>query len=144
MKLKVLFYLSLVSIYLVLFTTTLIASENGWNFQYPLPSGNNLWGISFPNDSIGYITGGAGTVIKYSSNKFNLMPKIDSIYLKGCHFFDENNGFAVGGDFQKGYVAKTTDGAKTWKITVIDELAANTLSDICFVNPVKTAFLNLP
>jgi len=40
----------------------------------------------------------------------------------------------VGGTYYCGYVCKTTDGAKTWELYKIDELSANSLQNINFIN----------
>lgn len=95
--------------WLVVSTTNYLALVNQFNDIY------------FANDSIGFIVGNNGLVLKTTDAGNNWLDistsSFSDINLTAVHFYDANKGVMVGnktGD-TKGYVLKTLDGGATWE-----------------------------
>jgi photosystem II stability/assembly factor-like uncharacterized protein len=107
------FICSMRKITLFLFVITLsFGSSAQWT---NLNTGTNidLFGLSFVNDSVGYVSGNFGTILKTKNGGKN-WESVDyslQFYLSGIHFFDSLHGYAVG---QNGLIIETTDGGKNW------------------------------
>lgn len=88
-------------------------------------SGTNwsLYSVFFVNDSIGFVSGDAGTILKTTDGgeNWNLTILDTTTTLRDIFFINSKIGFAVG-DFTRFY--KTTDGGNSWNFI------ANELSDI--------------
>ncbi len=71
-----------------------------WNWQYPVPQGNRLNDISFPEPSqkIGFAVGDHGTMMKTENGgtEWTILDSLTNSHLKGCHFLNENLGYTVG------------------------------------------------
>ncbi len=99
---------------------TVLASDNSgvsWHESYPSPNDFYI-DISKVNAQTLYVAGFAGTIIKTKDagaswekvmhgNRFFS----ERIHLNAIHFFDENNGAAVG---QEGIIMTTNDAGKNW------------------------------
>jgi len=85
--------------------------------------------IAIVGDHTWVATGGKSSRVLYSPNKgktwevYNtpIVQGIETTGMYSIDFYDEKNGFAIGGDYTKseGNVAnkiRTTDGGKTWKL----------------------------
>lgn len=85
--------------------------------------------ISIVGDHTWVATGGKASRILYSPNKGKTWEVYDTPIVQGkettgmysIDFYDENNGFAIGGDYTKpndtlNNKIKTTDGGKTWQV----------------------------
>jgi len=78
---------------------------------------NNLNGISFPSDELGFACGEQGTILKstnYGADWIELLPKVDSlITFTDINFLSSNLGLVVSDD---GRILRTEDGGNTWQI----------------------------
>jgi photosystem II stability/assembly factor-like uncharacterized protein len=105
--------------------TILKTSDGGVNWS-PQASGTtfNLLGICFPDFNNGYIVGEWGTILKTTNSGTNWLQQSSGIFLtsgelRGISFYDNNNGFAVGVNFDvgaigRGVVLKTSNGGVNW------------------------------
>ncbi|THD67444.1 oxidoreductase [Robertkochia marina] len=89
--------------------------------------------IAIVGDHTWIATGGSRSGILYSPDKGQTWQLFDTPVVQGeatqgiysIDFYDENNGFAIGGDYTKpeqnaANKAVTTDGGKTWKLVGAD------------------------
>ena len=94
------------------------ASQGGWFWQNPLPTGNGLWGVSFTDANNGTAVGDAGTVLRTTDGGQNWIIQTSGAitWLGRVSFTDANNGRAVGyDDFTNlGIILGTTDGGQHW------------------------------
>ena len=74
-------------------------SQEGWFWQNPLPQGNNLFGVHFIDENIGWAVGENGTIIRTSDGGENWLELSCGTVndLKDVFFLDSQNGFVVGG-----------------------------------------------
>ncbi len=99
-------------------------TDGGRNWESIIKSATaynaDLWDIIFIDDSTGWICGGEGIrsndgiILKTTNGGSNWVKKFKAINkgpLRSISFFDEQNGFAVGGDST---ILKTTDGGISW------------------------------
>lgn len=119
------------------------AKENIWNWQNPLPTGNELFGISFPTKDVGYFSGYGGTIIKYNNGKMELLPKVENQHFTGLHFFDEMDGLVLGYDDNvicNSSIFKTTDGGINWEKSILTNKIASSEMYFEFVSE-KEAYI---
>lgn len=90
-----------------------------WNFtaeELSVFSTDPLYALSLRNGS-SWIVGGAGRVLQLHDEQWKPaqlgLPVVT--WLRSIDFFDENNGWIVGGF---GMIIHTTDGGKTWRLSV--------------------------
>ena len=112
-------------------------SQDGWEWQNPLPQGNNLYDVHVFKDNSAIAVGNTGTIIDlYSNAQIELVRQnVNGKYTRfNCvHFINNNIGW-IGGD---GYILKTIDGGKSWKETIIDSVDSTTTwryDHIFFIN----------
>jgi photosystem II stability/assembly factor-like uncharacterized protein len=89
-----------------------------WQWQNPLPQGNNLASVRFVDDNTAFAVGDGGTILK-TTDKGNNWSHIDLGYYKdltGVFFVNPLIGFVTGADYfvDSGYIYKTTDGGSSW------------------------------
>ena len=103
--------LSLLSAILFLTFNSAIAQNLSW--QNPLPQGNNLSSVYFPNATTGYIVGDAGTILKTTDAGTSWTTQISGTFngLTSVCFIGVDTGYAIGGSST---ILKTTDGGNTW------------------------------
>jgi photosystem II stability/assembly factor-like uncharacterized protein len=85
-----------------------------WEWQNPLPQGNNLNSVSFSNETTGFVVGDIGTVLKstdagasWSKIDINIQYNLNKIF-----FLNENYGWIVG---DAGTYIATTNGGIDWE-----------------------------
>ncbi|MDP3830118.1 MAG: YCF48-related protein, partial [Ignavibacteriaceae bacterium] len=99
------------------FVSTVVAQD--WSWQNPLPQGNNLMASKFVSETIGYIVGDGGTIIKTSNSGDNwvLQNSGTKNLLNSVSFVNEALGFAGGNN---GCIVKTENGGNTWRVQYSD------------------------
>lgn len=92
-----------------------------WEWQNPMPNGNDLHGVNMLSEDKVVIVGGAGIVMRTSNsgNFWESNYSVENVYWKfnDVSFVDENTGWAVGeGDVHDDImvIVKTTDGGNSW------------------------------
>lgn len=113
------FIISLILSYTFLFSQT----NTGWNWQNPIPTGNNLFAIKFINSNTGIAVGECGTVIRTTDggstwNKLTIS-NFDCSNFKSICFATQNPniGYIVGENNAGGAThnpIKTTNGGISW------------------------------
>jgi photosystem II stability/assembly factor-like uncharacterized protein len=94
-----------------LFLNSLLNAQ--WNWQNPLPQGNLLRAMCFPDDLTGYAAGEAGTVMKStdSGQTWSVLGFLDTKDFYCMDFIDDQTGIIAG---EKGMAMITTNGGMTW------------------------------
>jgi photosystem II stability/assembly factor-like uncharacterized protein len=118
------------SILLLITFFSLVGYVNAqWNWQNPLPTGNELRSVNFPNATTGYAVGAYGTILKTTNAgaSWQIIRDNDAGILYSVSFTDALNGVAVGSK-----ILKTTDGGTTW--TEIPNISNQILRSVKFVN----------
>jgi len=84
-----------------------------WNWQNPLPQGNALNSVFFPDANIGYAVGNYGTIVKTTNGgtDWDIESSGTTYNLTSVFFSDANTGYAVGNN---GIILKTNDGGSSW------------------------------
>lgn len=90
--------------------------------------------IAIQGDKTWILSGGMKSRVFFSADKGRTWEVFDTPIIQGeataggysLHFYDENNGFIIGGDYtkpqeNKSNKAVTKDGGKTWKLVAIGE-----------------------
>ncbi|MBK7865773.1 MAG: T9SS type A sorting domain-containing protein [Ignavibacteriales bacterium] len=114
------------------------STDGGSSWQtttFPFTPGDNINGVSFATESIGYIGGDAGLILKTTDGGFSWTNKSTASYtgdINSIYFFDENIGYVVGGSVTNVNIIKTTDGGTTWSV-VTTPIPSRTLYDILWV-----------
>lgn len=113
------------------FLLTGISTQAQWRWAHPIPQGNTLTTSSFPNDSVGWLAGRNGSVIKTSdygvtySNQF----AITANDIEGISAGSSSKVYIISNNI----LYKSTNGGNTWNIHY--RFSGNTVNDICFINP---------
>jgi len=86
-----------------------------WNWQNPLPQGNRLHDIQFPENNTGYAVGENGTVMKSTDGGITWEEQNTGnvASLTSLSFINAEIGFACG---NSGTIIKTTNGGEQWNI----------------------------
>ncbi len=105
-----------------------------WELQNPYPTANMLSGISFVNDSTGWIVGERGTLLHTADGgqTWDVQESGTDLWLMNVAFTDENTGFASGNNSM---VIYTLDGGETWQRMPGFQWYADPLKSIYVVNP---------
>ncbi len=115
----------------LLFSISLFAQ--GWQWQYPKPQGNTLWGLQVINESTVVAVGELGTIIKTTDRGESWEVTHHTCGMSGhlvsVYFQDAVTGWAVG---SSGTMLKTTDAGETW--IKQDTVTSRGLTSIYFVN----------
>lgn len=95
---------------------------------------DDLFGISFPNETYGWACGRWGCVLHTTDSGNTWTPQESGVdyTLSSIHFVDPQKGWAVG---DEGTIIHTTDGGKTWKKQ--ESPVPFFLMDVHFENPLK-------
>jgi photosystem II stability/assembly factor-like uncharacterized protein len=115
------------------------STDGGSSWQttsFPFTPGDNINGVSFVTESIGYVGGDAGLVLKTTDGGFSWTNKSSSVYtgdVNAIHFFNENVGYVAGGTANSVNIVKTTDGGTTWT-AVTTPLPSRTFYDMLWIN----------
>ena len=83
-----------------------------WQWQNPLPQGNTLRAVYFPDVNTGYAVGDLGTMIKTvdAGASWTVLWSGSNKHLYAVYFSNANTGYAVG---VGGTILKTIDGGTT-------------------------------
>ena len=102
-------------ILLVALLSVNISTAQNWQWQNPLPQGNELVCVNFSNINTGCAVGVNGTILKTTNggNLWTIQNSGTSNDLSSVYFTDANTGYAVG---DSGIILKTTDGGTNWLI----------------------------
>jgi len=106
--------------------TTLAA---GWDWQNPLPTGNQINGMQFVNANLGYAVGNCGTILKTADGGTNwsILSSGTTSHLNAVSFVDASTGWVVGAG---GVILKTADGGATWDL----QTKGTTLNGVFFID----------
>lgn len=102
-------------LFIILYSSTIYSQ--GWFWQNPLPQGNYLSDIHVFDENTAISVGAKGTMIKTTDGgtSWNSQTSGTTEWLISVHFTDNNNGWAVGGNWDaSGIILKTTDGGENW------------------------------
>ena len=103
---------------LLIFLYIPINAQPGWNWLKPLPQGNHLNDIHVFDTNTAIIAGDYGTFMKTSNggDTWEIQSCILNIEkpIQALDFIDSNTGWAVGGDWDEGFVLKTVDRGDSW------------------------------
>jgi photosystem II stability/assembly factor-like uncharacterized protein len=93
------------------FFSTSVSAQ--WTWQSPLPQGNLLRSICFPDDLTGYAAGDAGTILKTDDGgeTWSVLDNVGGLDIFSMDFIDAQHGILVG---ESGMIARTSDGGSTW------------------------------
>jgi photosystem II stability/assembly factor-like uncharacterized protein len=96
---------------------------------------NNFNTIFFVDETIGYIAGYNGAIYKTSDAgiTWNKLFTDTTLPLYDIYFFNDKEGFAVGGESMGAIIIHTIDGGITWARTSIKNAEKTELRSICFV-----------
>jgi photosystem II stability/assembly factor-like uncharacterized protein len=92
----------------------ILKSSDGSNWQQQsAPTANFLFGVSFYNNSLGWICGDSGTILKTTNGGsiWSIKSTPTTTRLYDIFFINNTKGWAVGRD---GRIIYTTDGGETW------------------------------
>ncbi|MBN1409061.1 MAG: T9SS type A sorting domain-containing protein [Calditrichaceae bacterium] len=117
------------SFVLVLIVNSKIYSQGNWKLLMPTPTSNQMTGLYFYDDSVGWSVGEYGTILKTTDGGETWSIKeISWLYdLTDVHFPSALTGYAIGTD---GFIIKSTDGGESWEQQ--DNTYSNNLSRILF------------
>ncbi len=108
-------------LFLLVFT---VANAQPWT-QLSYPSTDNVLGIHFVDDQIGYVVGYNGGIRKTINGGATWSnPQVSNTteHLYATYFIDANSGFAVG---DNGVVRRTDNGGTTWSTPSVPGIFAN-------------------
>jgi photosystem II stability/assembly factor-like uncharacterized protein len=124
--------------FILTFLFTTIFAQETWEWQNPLPQGNNLNDVHVFEDNSAMAIGNTGTIINLNSDGQieQIRNKVNGKVSKfNCLYFVNSNTGWIGGD---GFILKTTDGGKSWTETNIDSIENYelfiTYDNIFFIN----------
>ena len=89
-------------------------AQSSWQWQNPLPQGNNLNSVTFINNTTGFAAGDVGMIMKTTDSGESWSIQKSGTYnrLASVDFTDQQSiGYAVGNN---GTILKTTNGGVTW------------------------------
>ncbi len=97
------------------FDNLITGSVSQWT-QLTSGTTNNLMGVSFVNQNLGYVCGDNGTILKTIDGGINWVPQNSGVTYQLTHmqFLDANNGYAASYSFPGGKLLKTVNGGSTW------------------------------
>ncbi len=118
----------------VLFTSLTVLtsfSQIDWEFQNPLPQGNDLRSVSFCDENNGWAAGLAGALLHTTNGgtTWALQDISGRYHFWGVACLSTTTAVAVG---ESGKIFRTTDGGSTW--TEIQSNTTNLLGSLCFVD----------
>ena len=100
-------------------------AQSGWIWQNPIPQGNPLRSVSFTSQNGAVAVGDIGTILRTTDggSSWKLSSSGTEANLYGVYFADQNNGWAVGGNFlEEGIILHTSDGGINWKVQLRDSV----------------------
>lgn len=101
----------------ILLSASIIYPQTGWFWQNPLPQGNGLNKASYVSESIVYVSGAGGTLMKSTNGGVNFSTVTTGITENlSVDFINELTGFSVSGNG----ILRTLDGGLNWQYYSID------------------------
>jgi photosystem II stability/assembly factor-like uncharacterized protein len=101
--------------------TSYAGSWNGWIYQDPYPTSNNLQSVKFVTPKKGWIAGEQGTILytEDGGDTWEYQESGTEKEIRILFFINERQGWAVGGQGdspvkEKGMILHTEDGGKSW------------------------------
>ena len=92
--------------------------DGAWVWQNPLPQGNDLNGVAFPDATHGWAVGDQGTILATSDGgaTWSAQSSGTTAYLTAVAFADASHGWVVGTNSSEGnsVILATSDGGATW------------------------------
>jgi hypothetical protein len=118
-KNPILIYLSLISPF----------AYSQWTWQNPLPQGNTLNSVYFPDTNTGYAVGDYGTIVKSGDGGATWTKLLSGTthFFTSVYFTDANSGYVVG---EGETILKTTNGG-----TFVEETISPEQTYILYPNP---------
>lgn len=90
-------------------------AQFGWEWQNPLPQGNDLFSVQMIDTSVAVAVGYYGTILRTVNGGTNWKRQQGNVfgidYLRGVSFTDPQSGTAIG---PYGKIIRTDDGGATW------------------------------
>ena len=85
-----------------------------WEWQNPLPPGNDFISVKFLNETTGFTVGDEAMLLKTTDggNSWIMKDVGQFSYLVDIEFINQNIGWVL--DYYNGYIFKTTDQGETW------------------------------
>ncbi len=125
---------------ILLFSTQDIYAQSGWQWQNPLPQGNDLTNVKFVNSRIGYAVGKSNTVLKTTNGGLNWnICNINfnySVWIELLSVPDSNNivckGFYSLGTNNPRIIFKSTNGGSNW--AVLSNPSSSEIQGLYFLN----------
>jgi photosystem II stability/assembly factor-like uncharacterized protein len=114
--------LSLCTIWLPLFLQNALLAQ-GWQWQNPLPQGDNLNLVFFADRQHGWITSDGPILLRTRNSGKNWEILRTSIVFTDIHFINPSEGWGIGNarlDVIKWNIYHTTDGGATWEVELAD------------------------
>jgi photosystem II stability/assembly factor-like uncharacterized protein len=117
----------------------LLRTSNGgadWTVQQEDTTKWGYYGLSFVNDSVGYISGSEGTVLRTSDGGLTWSQQTTGTTYDfwSLYFINADTGYVVGGNssITAGIILQTKDGGNSW--AEIDTLNQAFLSNVFFID----------
>jgi len=87
-----------------------------WEWQNPLPQGNDILDVQSISEDVGFACGKHGTVVKTTSggSEWSLLQFPRRMNIRKLHFVSQTIGWATGKQDSIVYLYKTLDAAVTW------------------------------
>ena len=108
-------------------------AQTTWQWQNPLPQGNDLNDIHVFSSDSAIAVGGNGTILKTidGGTSWTLIQSGTKAILRSICFINNNTGWAVG---DSGIVLKTTDSGENWKRYSVGDPLYNMLLSVHFID----------
>ncbi len=108
-----------------------------WYWVNPSPTGQHLSDVCFVNDTVGFVTGHNGTILKTTNagETWNSIPLNTFRQMKKVWFCDLNTGFIA---CDSGFVYKTANGGDDWM--QIETGSTGIINDLLFIDD-QTGFI---
>ncbi len=122
---------------LILFLISMIIchlSTAQWEWQNPLPQGNDLNDVFFINENLGWAVGNCGAIVKSTDGGENweLLGPPTEWSLTSLQFTDSLTGFISSSG---GKIFITLDGGEEWAVSFHSQGYNRTINDLFFISP---------
>jgi photosystem II stability/assembly factor-like uncharacterized protein len=120
-----------------------------WEWQYPLPQGNDLLAVDFNNQNLGLAVGNGGVIIRTTNggSSWNAIAPVTTFDLQDVRFIDDQTVFAVGCDWSSylSVVLRSQNAGSNWSVTELPtngcaEALAHGSDDLIYVGGASPSF----